>query len=318
MAVTVMGVDWDTGPSRRARVDLIDSAGNSLELIDYEGADLTVDWKPHDRYRISRCNVAKSGVYPVLLAPSKRTRIDSLGLVGDHTSLLIVGDTHVGRTKHPKSKERIDPIDAFATAVKYGIERDVDAVAHVGDIFHESASTQQANAVDRRVFGPLENASTPFYYVSGNHTAELGDRILANRPGVSKLDTTGERIGSNVRVFGIDHHEEGALPWNTLRFPEDITEPIRILILHQTLQQLPGADASSVDLRRIQRRFRGKFDLILSGHHHDATVEDWNGTTVMYTGAVERMSGNSDPVDRVAWFVTTAQIPIRPEQYDIP
>lgn len=319
MVVKVTGVDWNAGPSRRAKVDLVDSEGNSFALVDYDGAELTVDWKPDYRYRISLCNVNRGGAdHPVELAPSKRTRVEVLGPAGERTSLLIVGDTHVGRTRHPKTKERIDPTDAFATAVEYGIERDVDAVVHVGDIFHESASPQQANSVDRRVFDPLEDASIPFYYVRGNHSAESGDRVLANRPGVSRLDTTGERIGSDMRVFGIDHHEGGALPWERLNFPEAITEPIRILALHQTLRQLSGAKADSVDLKRIQRRFRGQFDLVLSGHHHDATSRDWNGTTVMYTGAAERMSTNSDSVDRVAWFVSAAENSVTPERYDIP
>lgn len=319
MLVKVVDVDWNPDPSRRAEVELLDSAGNSFGLIDYDGAALTVDWKPNHRYRISQCNVKKGGsTYPVVLSPSKRTEIESLGSSRRHTSLLVVGDTHVGRTRHPKTEAEIDPIDAFATAVEYGIERDVDAVVHVGDIFHESASTQQANSVDRRVFGPLEGASIPFYYVRGNHSAESGDRVLANRPGVSRLDTTGERIGSDMRVFGIDHYEGGTLPWGRLNFPDAITESIRLLVLHQTLRQLSGEKADSIDLKRIPRRFRGRFNLVLSGHHHDATSKDWNGTTVMYTGASEHMSKNSDATDRVAWFISASKTPITPQRYDIP
>jgi DNA repair exonuclease SbcCD nuclease subunit len=231
--------------------------------------------------------------------------------------LLVVGDTHVGRTRHPETKERIDPVGAFGSAVEYGIERNVDEVVHVGDIFHESVSEEQINAVDRRVFDRLETASTPFYYVRGNHWQESEDWGFANRNGVSKLDTTGERIGSDVRVFGIDQHEGGGLPWERLNFPDAISEPVRILVLHQTLQQLSGKSADSVDLKRIRRRFRGRFDLVVSGHHHDAKSVDWNGMTVMYTGASEHMSKNLDPVDRVAWFVPAGETPITPERYDI-
>jgi predicted phosphodiesterase len=318
MIVEVTAVDWNAGSSRRAMVALVDHAGNDLQLVDYEGAELTVEWEPNHRYRISGCNVNKGGAdYPVALEPSKRTLVESLGPVTDHTSLLVVGDTHVGRTTHPKTESKIDPIDAFTNAVEYGIECGVDAVVHVGDIFHESASEGQATAVDRRVFAPLENASILFYFVRGNHTAEPGDRVLASRSLVSNLDTGGERIGSDVRIFGIDHAEEGELPWKTLSFPSRVSEPISILVMHQTLRQLSGPTDKSVDLDRIQRRFGGQFDLVLSGHHHDAMMETRNGTTVMYTGASERMSTNRDPIDRVVWLVTSAGSSVAIERYDI-
>jgi DNA repair exonuclease SbcCD nuclease subunit len=243
--------------------------------------------------------------------------VESLGPVSGQTSLLVVGDTHVGRMSHPNTGEEIDPIGAFATAVDHGIECTVDAVVHVGDIFHEGASSAQANGVKRRIFDPLEKHSIPFYYVRGNHSAGPGDRLLAKRSGVSKLDTAGERVGSDVRIFGIDHHEGGALPWKRLNFPDTVSESVRILVLHQTLRQLSGSKSGNVDLKRIQRRFQGRFDLILSGHHHDATIRDWNGTTVMYTGASERMSANLDLVDRVAWTVSMTKS-LTPEKYEIP
>jgi predicted phosphodiesterase len=319
MVVTVVSVDWNAGPSRRAVVDLVDKTGNDLQLIDYEGAKLEVDWTPEYRYRIARCNVNRGGSnYAATLEPGTLTRIEPLGPIDDGTSLLVVGDTHVGRTKHPKTEDPIDPIDAFAKAVEYGVKRDVDAVVHVGDIFHETASSSEASAVESRIFDPLETASIPFYYVSGNHSIPAGESVLAKRTGVAALDTNGNRVGSDVRVFGIDHHEGGALPWNSIVFPITISESISILVLHQTLRQLPGSDLDSVDVGRLQKCFSGQFDLVVSGHHHDATIKDWNGTTVMYTGATERMSKNSNPVDRVAWLVSTEETPLIPDRYEIP
>jgi DNA repair exonuclease SbcCD nuclease subunit len=128
----------------------------------------------------------------------------------------------------------------------------------------------------------------------------------------------GEQVGSDVRIFGIDHHEGGSFPWGQLNFPDAVSESVQILVLHQTLRQLSGSKVGSIDLKRIRRRFQGRFDLILSGHHHDAMIEDWNGTTVIYTGASEHMSKNSDAIDRVAWFVSVVETPITPERYNIP
>ncbi|MCU4974955.1 metallophosphoesterase [Halobacteria archaeon AArc-m2/3/4] len=232
----------------------------------------------------------------------------------------MIGDTHVGRTKHPKTGEKIDPIEAFSTAVEYGIEQGVDAVIHVGDIFHDSATPVQAMLVDQHIFEPLAEAEIPFYYVRGNHAASSGDKILANREGewVSNLDTAGISVGSDVRFFGIDHHPEGNLPWSDLIFPDVVRESVSVLVVHQTLEQLSSPGPKSVDLDRIQRRFGNEFDFIVSGHHHDASYIEWRNVPVLYTGAAERMSKNADPVDRVAWLLTIRDGSVVHEQYDIP
>ncbi len=302
-------------------VSLVDTAGNPLRLIDYEGAEIPVDWKTKYRYQVSRCKVQKGGGgYDLELAPSKRTRIEPLGSANEYTRILVIGDTHVGRTKHPRTGETINPIDAFSTAVEYGIERRVDAVVHVGDIFHDTATPVQAKLVDLTVFAPLAEADIPFYYVRGNHSASAGDEVLEDRDGplVFNLDTHGVSVGPGIRLFGIDHYAEGNIPWSRLTFPDSIRESVRILVLHQTLEQISGRGPKSVDLSQVQRRFGNQFDFVVSGHHHDATRIDWESIGVMYTGASERMSTNNDPVDRVAWLLTIESGSVTCEQYDIP
>ena len=319
MVVKVTSVKWNAGKARRAEVSLLDNVGNPLRLVDYEGANLSVNWTQNHRYRVSRCGVNNGGNrYAVELAPSKRTRVEPLGPTEERVRLLVVGDTHVGRTKHPKTKEEIDPVGAFIAAVEYGLERKVDAVLHVGDIFHESATPLQAASIDQHVFVPLQKAGIPFYYVRGNHASEAGDDVLSKHRHVSNLDTTGVTVGSDIRVFGINHYEEGALPWKTLTFPSGVTEPISVLVLHQTLRQLSGSGPKSVDLSRVQRKFGSKFDFVLSGHHHDATVRKWNGVPVMYTGASEHMSKNQNATDRVAWLLTADNSSVTRERFDIP
>lgn len=315
--VEVIKVDRNVGASRRAEVDLVDNVGNELHLVDYEGANLSVDWKPNHQYRISRCSINNSPS-PLTLTPSKRTQVDLLGPVQQRSSVLIIGDTHIGRGSHPKNGEKINPLGAFKNAVKYGLEREVDAVIHVGDIFHESATPVQVALLDQQVFNPLEDAGIPFYYVEGNHTSSAGDDLLADRSNVSTLDTRGVAIGDDVRIFGINHHDAGDIPWESLRYPRNVTESKSILILHQTIQQLSGRGPKSVDLSRIQQQFNHRLDFILSGHHHDATKRNWDGTPVMYTGASERMSKNNDSTDRVAWYLPIREAPLNPERYDIP
>jgi len=317
MVVKVTAIDWDSGTSRRAEVELTDIDGNPLRLIDYEGAEISIDWQPTHRYRISNCNV-NSGKQGIELAPSKRTVVEPLGSPEDETRFLLVGDTHLGRETHPKTGEQIDPLEAFAAAIEYGIDRDVDAVLHVGDIFHDSATRSQAMLARQDVFDPLDEAGIPFYYVKGNHGFLTGCQILDNLESVANLGTEGVTVGDNVRIFGINHCPGGQIPCEEVTFPKSVSEPVSILVLHQTLEQLTGPGNDSVDLGRIQQQFNGEFDLIVSGHHHDAIVQDWNGIPIMYTGATERMSKNKDPTDRVVWLVTVAGEHLSYNQYQIP
>lgn len=321
MVVVVRDVTWKPSKSRRAEVELTDRANNPLRLVDYDGAEISVKWKENHRFRIARCKVQRVGKgHDVELAPSKRTTIEPLGPDTPDTQILVIGDTHVGRTEHPKSGEKINPIGAFSRAVDYGIEQAVDAVIHVGDIFHESAGRVQALLVDQLVFDQLAKVGIPFYYIKGNHESPPGNEVLANREGdyVTHLDAAGVQVSSSIRLFGVDHYSGGAMPFSNIGFPDTVSEPVSVLILHQTLKQLSGHKPESVDLNQIVRRCGGYFDMVLSGHHHDAHCATWQDVPVIYTGASERMSTNDEPVDRVAWMLSVDGDQLSFDQYDIP
>jgi len=317
--VHVNSVNWDTGKSRRAEVEIEDETGASLLLVDYTGAEQSVTWQRDHYYKITDCNIkAGTAEYPVYLAPSKQTIIEPLGPRNEDTSILIVGDTHIGRTEHPDTGAKIDPIGAFRQAIDYSLYKNVAAVIHVGDIYHESATTSQVETVDDCIFEPLENAGVPFYFIRGNHQTDEGNRQLADRRLVTNLDTGGVAVDSKVRIFGINHDSGGNIPLASLPVPASVSEPLSILMLHQTLRQLSGPRKGHVDLRDIGGQTGTQFDFIISGHHHDATSKDWNGSTILYTGASEEMSGNPAPIDRVGWLMTITGESATIERYDIP
>lgn len=319
--VEVVSVDWHPGKKRRAEVELRDTAQNSLKLIDYEGAEILANWEKNHQYRISSCNVTARGRgHDIQLAPSKRTVVEPLDSTQQSTQVLVVGDTHIGRTEHPKTKEEIDPLGALIAAAEYSVDQEIDAVVHAGDVFHGNTTRIQALRTRQRVFERLNEAGIPFYYVRGNHESTPGNRLLNDLEGtaVFNLSTTMTAVGTDVQLFGIDHHPEEDFPWGDLVFSKNGCGRVSILVLHQTLRQLSANQAKSIDLSRIQRRFDGTFDFVVSGHHHDATTGSWNGTPVMYTGAAERMSTNKDPTDRVAWLLTVTDKSISYERYDIP
>jgi len=254
------------------------------------------------------------------LAPSKKTSIDPLGPERERTQILVIGDTHIGRRKHPGTGEKINAIDAFETAVEYGIERGVSCVVHVGDIFHESATPLHVMMAETRIFQPLEDAGIPFFYIDGNHTSDAADDVLRDSTdgAITKLNAQGTRLTDAVRLFGLDHDPTGTIPERDLAFPVSIEEPVSILFLHQTLSQLTQNDTSSVDLDAVFDSFNGTFDMVLSGHHHDARISRYRGRPVIYTGASERMSTNNDATDRVAWLLRINGEAVDFERYDIP
>lgn len=320
MVVEVTAIEWDPGKSRRAEVELVDTVGNPLHLVDYAGANLSVKWRQNHRYRIAHCDVNNGGQTSELqLEPSKKTSIEPLGSP-ETVELLVIGDTHIGRTEHPKTGAKIDPLSAFNTAINEGIERDVAAIIHVGDIFHETATPLHAEFMQQDILTPLRNAAIPFYYVEGNHTSEAGRESLkeASEDFVHCLDLTGTTVGAAVRIYGLNHYPMGDIEWANVQFPRAMNESTSILVLHQTLDQLSGTGPKSVDLERIQERAPKRFDFILSGHHHDALRCRWQGTPVMYTGAAETMSKNEAPDDRIAWFLHVENGSVSLERYDIP
>lgn len=321
MVVEVTNVDWNPANSRRAIVSLIDPAENNLGLIDYKGANTDTDWQVNHRYRISQCSVQDGGQhFEVALAPSTKTIIDPIGTRADTAQLLVVGDTHIGRTEHPGTGEQIDPIEAFSKAVSFGINQSVTAVIHVGDIFHENATVSQAKQVNDDVLEPLNKADIPFFYIRGNHEAAAGNKLLNHWKGglATHLDTSGVAIGADIRLFGVDHYEEGNLPWSQIEFPNVTTESVAILILHQALEQVSGPGPKTVDLERFDRSFGERFTVVLTGHQHDARQVTWEETPVIYTGASERMSKVYDATDRVAWLLTIEDGDAMYEQYSIP
>ena len=253
--VNVTSVDWDVGPSRRAEVELTDEFGTSLRLIDYSGAEQSVQWKQDHHYRIADCNVASNSAKATIeLAPSKRTTIQSLGKLTRQTSILFIGDTHVGRTSHPDTGEQIDPIGAFKEAIEHGLTQDVSAVVHLGDIFHDTATASDVKAVKESIFEPLEEATIPFYFIRGNHHSDRGYRLLEAQKSVITVDTDGVSVNSRVRIFGINHNPTGDIALDALPAPESVKEPFSILLLHQTVQQLSGEGIQHVDLRDMEKK----------------------------------------------------------------
>lgn len=304
---TVVQVDSNVQDGRRAEVVLEDDGGYRVLFVDYAGAETGVDWQRNSRYRFANCRVqCTNRSQHVSLAPSKKTEITEVGPTGHETKLLFIGDTHVGRTRHPKQNgTRIDPVAAFARAAEVAVERDVDAVVHAGDLFHDTDDCGLAAEVDSRVLTPLAEHGIPFYYVTGNHGHDVRDALLdgSHLGRLEQLGADGKSIDGTVRLCGVDHPDSGGRPLSNYRFPRAPDEPFTILVIHRTIKQLPLNDTGT-DLDDISGGPVTGFDLVVAGHNHDSREAEWDGGEGFYTGAAAHMSTNSDPTDGLAWLVT--------------
>jgi len=312
---TAIDITTDTARNRRAEITLEDDAGHQVLLVDYAGAKLDVDWREGTRYRITNCRVQAGDQYHrVTLAPAKRTTVTAVDATNAHATLLILGDTHVGRTRHPGDGSQIDPTTAFQNAITVARVLDVDAVVHTGDIFHDDGVSQpELDAVDEGVFAQLAADEIPFYFVTGNHGTRASQQFLrkqtAQRDLVTNLTTASANIRGAVQLCGVNRSHDGTFDASAHDFPT-ITAERGVLVLHHTVRQLqPGHlqnpnSGWEIDLDDLPLGGPSGFDLVAAGHHHSAKRKPVGDDEAVYIGAAEPMSTQPDADDGLVWLLT--------------
>jgi predicted phosphodiesterase len=312
---TAIEITTDTARKRRAEVTLEDDAGNQVLFVDYEGAELDIDWQQGTRYRIADCPVqAGDQQHRATLAPGKRTAVTVVDEADAHATLLILGDTHVGRTQHPGNGSRIDPTTAFQHAITVARVLEVDAVVHTGDIFQDDGVSQtELDAVEEGVFAQLAADEIPLYYVTGNHATRASQRFLrqqtAKRDLVTNLTTDSVNVRGAVQLCGVNRSRDGTFDASAYNFPASTAER-GVLVLHHTVRQLqPGhlqtpESGWEVDLDDLSIGGSSGFDLVAAGHHHSAKRKPVGDAEAVYTGAAEPMSTQPDADDGLVWLLT--------------
>lgn len=312
---TAIEITTDTARKRRAHVTLEDDAGHQVLLVDYAGAEFDVDWQQGTRYRITDCPVQHGDQHHrVTLAPGKRAAVTAVDATDETATLLILGDTHVGRTRHPGNGSRIDPTTAFQNAITVARALEVDAVVHTGDIFHDDGVSQtELDAVEEGVFAQLAADEIPFYYVTGNHETRASQRFLreqtAQRDLVTNLTTDRVNVRGAVQLCGVNRSRDGTFDESAHDFPT-ITAERGVLVLHHTVRQLqPGHlqnpnSGWEIDLDDLPLGGPSGFDLVAAGHHHSAKRKPVGDDEAVYIGAAEPMSTQPDADDGLVWLLT--------------
>lgn len=182
--------------------------------------------------------------------------------------LLHTSDTHLGYRQYHLDERRKDFADAFTEVVSAGIQRDVDAVVHAGDLFHTSRPGITPLQTVLTELQRLQEADIPFLLIVGNHE-RTHDRnwveLLQEIGLATRLDTTGTRV-ADTTIYGLDHIPPGQRDRLDYHF-EDAETDSAVLVGHGLFKPFGHGDWST---QRILAQSPVDFDLMLVGDDHGA------------------------------------------------
>ena len=307
--VTVREIDRNPDTRRAAVITGEDPAGNELSVAIWGTHDIEQQWTVGRTYLLYE---ARGSVWERKCTTNYtlHSTMDFHTVAKDaaETSLLFVGDTHVGfRHRHDEDKppwaKAVDNRVHFLRVIERAMDLYVDAVVHAGDVFDHSPTEADIRTVDEGI-AELANAGIPFYYIFGNHDTEPGREALARTtdviPECNRLSRLETAVGEpGVGLYGLDH--TGAkLTANSLAPDVAAEVDYRVLVLHETPHPLRddtgklqyGRDDHTPDLSDVLSSSTISFDLVVSGHMHvgaKGTIED-HDVPVVVTGPTAQIS----------------------------
>jgi predicted phosphodiesterase len=305
IVVTVVEVAHRNDERLDWRLTVEDRSGTRFDLDVWQTHDPLLEWEAGATYEVrSGYGQTWDGGEKKKLHSSKRWSADRVD--ADHDCrLLVMGDTHIGRTSHPSKPHRpIDCAGAFRQAVEVAVAQDADAVVHTGDVFHDDADESACETVDAAL-RRLDDTAIEFAYVLGNHECDRGTRLLRRweRRGVAThLDMGGSAVVPGVTLYGYDYRKGSAFSVPGMDVPTVPADEVSVLVLHQRLA--PFRSNADADLDDIDARSGGGFDYVASGHLHDPERPPWDGGEFLYAGSTADLSSKPSPADPSVWGLT--------------
>lgn len=213
----------------------------------------------------------------------------------EQTQILHISDTHLGYRQYRSDIRRSDFLNNFEEAVEIAVDRNVDAIIHTGDLFHDSNPSIQdldrcAGIIDR-----LDTADIPMYGIVGNHERKNNIQLLdlIERMGnVEQLNREPTLVGT-VALYGIN-----AIParsWDEASF--NLTEPpegmnTSILCLHQLFTPPMEEQHADHDLSDVLNQVEINLDGVALGDLHRPASDRIDGIDVWYAGSTARTKKN--------------------------
>lgn len=243
------------------------------------------------------------------------------------TTLLAVGDIHLGRTPgalHPDlagRASRLGPEAAWSRAVAEAVKRQVDAVVLAGDVVERSRDLLVAYGDLKQGVEQLAAAGIRVLAVAGNHDTLVLPRLAREIDSLELLGADGrwqEKSVGNLSIVGWSFPRPQVYHSPLQDFPQ-VTHPERAIgLLHCDRDQSdsPYAPVSSAELAAAPTA------AWLLGHIHqpDALTGE---RPIGYLGSISALRA-SDIGPRGPWLLSTSesglaleQLPLAPLRYEL-
>lgn len=288
--------------NRAFELSLEDSNGTRFPFVVWEKSEegRSFDWEIGCWYRLSGVSVNSWPSGKVLHGTSS-LKIEKLGTSqsGNSSDILFLTDSHLGKTTHSYGglSWSVNPEEGLRAAIEYAIQKDVDAVVHGGDLFHNPGSgiEEEDIAVCRRILTELAEHGIPFYFIYGNHERQAGRRIMERFSDdglVVHLGSRYEVIGDAVAFYGVDHQSD----WTDFvldleRAPEDLAT---VLCLHQSIAPFTASGSPDCSLNRLLDSSNIPLDLVITGHTHSRSEHHYGESRGLSGGATTRVGETKD------------------------
>lgn len=315
--IKVLQVSSGTASGRAYELTVEDKDGIQFPFIVWEKSDqgATYPWQEGHWYQLES---AYGEVWPAgkELHGTSTLEISHLGSEPDANSakVLIIPDSHLGKQQggFGPSTWELDCAAGLHAAIDIGIEQAVDAVVHLGDLFHNDTGDgipDSTGEVCRQALSKLADADIPFYYIRGNHEKRRG-RIWMERfedSGLARhLRSRPQVVNDTLAIYGIDFVDR----WSNdlLAFDDPPADTVNLLCLHQSLEPLTGNPNPDVSATEILANANIDLDAIAVGHHHRPDETVIGETLVFCSGATERFgTSKSDPLPSVDLLLVEGQ-----------
>ena len=208
------------------------------------------------------------------------------------TKILHLSDTHLGNRQYGSDTRRDDFTRAFEAAINRGIEEDVDAVIHTGDLFHRRTPSLPIVTDCIEILRKLADEDIPFYGIVGNHDRKMDQQwldLIRETGTAERLDQTPTIVNNDVALYGIDAVTKPA--WHAADFTlEEPPNPdkFRLLGMHQLFEPLVPDFYADHDLSEVLDRVGIDLDALALGDYHKTESDIVNGVPAWYAGSTER------------------------------
>lgn len=201
----------------------------------------------------------------------------------------VMSDMHLGYRQYGLIEREQDFYKQFDKCIDELMKCDVVVIA--GDIFDKPTPSPESILVFQNGLNKLTNNGIKVVGVKGNHTMLkrkdhiAADEIFSNNYQLLDIDS----IGDKVNFFGIDYcgPETDKFYEQLKKAKQNIKNGLNILVVHEAFAEYCGFSGEPLVYKDIDW---GKFDIVITGHIHNAVLDDMVVPAFLQPGSIERSS----------------------------